>query len=197
MPVKRLGFLLLMATSLGFLWSCSSVDGSGHVLYRRTMGSFPADGPTETTVLGFGYQNREWDPKDAIPAGKGRVALLRPSSPDDAGIRLVFQVNGKGDFLLGRGGALAWNHPAGTCKIRFRSYLAFGGGERRFPDDLEPVWLTVAEGKTHWVLVTLGRPLFPIVSVIDAPDAEKVLAARGLKKHALPTDVEDSIPWLP
>jgi len=197
MTVKRVGFLLLLAAPLAFLPACSPVDVSGHVPYRKVMGSFSPDGATETMIYGIGYDSREWDPREAIPAGKGRVVLLRPGSTRDEGAGLIFHINDKGDFLLGMGNALAWNHPAGTCKLRFRSYFVPGRGENRFPGNPEPVWLAVSEGRTHWVLVTVGRPMLPVASPIGEQDAEKILAAQGLKKSALRKELEGGIPWLP
>lgn len=197
MTIKRVELLLLLAASLAFLPACSPVAVSGHVPYRKVMGSYSADGPAETRVYGIGYDSREWDPREAIPAGKGRVVLLRQRSAEDEGAGLIFRINDKGDFLLGMGNALAWNHPAGTCKLHFRSYFAPVIGEHRLPLNPEPVLLTVSEGKTLWVLVTVRRPMFPVASPIGEQDAEKVLAAQGLKTSALPKEVEGEIPWLP
>ncbi len=81
MTVNRAGFLLLLAASLAFLPACSQVDVSGHVPYRKVVGSYSADGPAETSVYGIGHDSRDWDPQESIPAGKGRVVLLRRGVP--------------------------------------------------------------------------------------------------------------------
>ncbi len=194
--MKAAGVSFLLTMVLSSLAGCSPVDVSGHVRHRTTVGDHSAGGPAGSSVAAIGYAAREWNDNEPIPAGKGRVVLLRPRSPDDPGDGLIFRINDRGDFLLGAGCALAWNHPAGTLKILFVYRFTVAAGEQRLRDR-DPVMSKLPEGNTSYFLVSGSRRGTPLLSPIEGRDAERILADRALKKSALHRDAEEGIPWLP
>ena len=189
-------FFVFLAAWIVSLAGCSSVESSGHVRYRKTLVESRAEGLERISVVGVGYANRDWDGSEPVPAGRGRVVLLRPKSPDDLGEGVIFRINDKGDFLLGAGCALAWDHPAGTLKIRFVSRFGVIAGEQRLRG-MDPVMLQIPEGRTRYFLVRESRARTPLLSPVEGPDAERILASPAMKKSAVPRDIEGEIPWLP
>ncbi len=189
-------FIVCTAVSLG---GCSQVDVSGHIRYRKTVLESSAGRPANSKVYGFSYDNRTWDKEEPIPAGKGRVVLLQPGTPADQGAGFVFKINDKGDFILGTGNALAWNHPVGTCKLQFISYLTvgMGAGERRLSNSTKTEFFKITDKKTLWLLFRPGQEMMPVLISLDEKDAETILVKHKMKKFALPKDIEDDIPWLP